>query len=114
IARFLRKVHMYSDDYITFLDRFQLKKGDFVFLDPPYSVECVDQYYTSCFDTNEYRKLARLCDKLDKLGVKWLLTLNSHKTHLALFKKYKIHHIRRHSFISNGMNKDKELFITNY
>lgn len=114
VSRFLKSVHMYSEDYLKFFSRFDFKKGDFVFLDPPYSVELVGQYYSSVFSEKNYEDLLHICEKLDKKGAKWLLTLNAHKSHSLLFKKFKIHRVRRHSFISNGLNKDTEIFITNY
>ena len=114
VSKFLKQVHMYSEDYTKFLSRFNLGKGDFVFLDPPYSVDLVNQYYSSVFTSEDYKKLLNVCETLHAKGVKWLLTLNAHKSHSTMFKKFKVHRVRRHSFISNGLNKDSEIFITNY
>jgi DNA adenine methylase len=114
VSKFLKKTHLYNEDYVKFLKRFDFKKNDFVFLDPPYNVSCVKEYYSNTFSENDYVILLKTCDMLTKKGVNWMMTLDSSKSHLKLFHKYKIHKYRRHSFISNGLNKDQEVIITNY
>ena len=114
VCRFLRKVKIYSKDYIQFIGSFKFKEGDFVFLYPPYYVDLVHEYYKYLFDLEDYRNLLKVCDWLTDQKVKWLLTVNVHKDIKSLFQKYKIKTVKRHSFISSGMNADSELFIRNY
>ncbi len=114
LCSFFHDINFYSEDYIKFLNRFTFKKNDFVFLDPPYKVPYVTEYYNHTFKDKDYANLLKVCDKIDKSGAKWMLTLDIDKSHQHMFRKYKIHRYRRHSFITSGVNKDKEVIITNY
>ena len=115
VSEFLRNsVKLYNESYITFIKRFTLGKNDFVFLDPPYNVELVKQYYTNDFDDKDYQRLLELCNYIDSQGAKLMVTLDDHPLHRRLFKDFKIRKIQRHSYISSGKNIDYELFITNY
>ncbi|KAI9094142.1 S-adenosyl-L-methionine-dependent methyltransferase [Phlyctochytrium arcticum] len=114
IAPFLQQVNIFNLDYILFIKRFSFEKNDFVFLDPPYNVASVNEYYSSTFQEKNYNELLALCDDLHQAGVNWMLTLDSSEIHKRRFAKYNIHEYDRHSFISNGRNKDKEIIITNY
>ncbi|KAI9103462.1 S-adenosyl-L-methionine-dependent methyltransferase [Phlyctochytrium arcticum] len=57
VSSFLNKVNILNMDYVTFLKSVSFKKGDFVFLDPPYDVASVKQYYMSTFKESDYKIL---------------------------------------------------------
>jgi DNA adenine methylase len=114
INNFFRKCNVtFSNlDHETFLSQFKFRRGDFVFLDPPYTVDRVKEFYSST--DIDYKNLLKICQRLDECGVNWMMTLNNCNEHKKLFKQFKIRKLARHSFISNGKCKDAELIITNY
>jgi DNA adenine methylase len=111
---FCNQVDLYNERYQSFMKRFKFKEGDFVFLDPPYKVDLVKQYYTNDFSDKDYQELYDVCASLDRTGAKWMMTLDDHPFHKKLFKKYRIKRVKRHSYISNGKNVEHELIIMNY
>ncbi len=61
-----------NDDYKEILSK--AKKGDFLFVDPPYDGERTFTSYTkNGFDENDQIELAYLLNELTKKGVKWIL-----------------------------------------
>ena len=114
VSKFLKRVYLYNEDYVKFMSRFTFKKGDFVFLDPPYQVEFVGEYYSNIFTREDYKRLLAVCDNLHKKGALWMITLDSNEDHVQMFRRYNIHSYKRHSYVSNGLNRDKEIIITNY
>jgi DNA adenine methylase len=82
---------IYNKDYKYILDK--AKKGDFVFLDPPY-IEEHDygfQYnQDEKLDNKFLQDLYKQVKKLDKKGVKWMMTQANTKDVKRIFKEYKI------------------------
>lgn len=91
------------------------KSGDFVFLDPPYIEE---HYYQFNYNKNEnvnnefIEELLLECDKLNKKGVKWMMTQADTKEINTLFKDYNIYEYKVYRSFS-GVYKN-EIIITNY
>ena len=85
------KGKIYNKDYISILEK--AKKGDFVFLDPPYIEELS---YTFNYNKNEIldntflKKLLVQVKKLDSKDVKWLMTQADTDEIKTLFKNYTI------------------------
>jgi DNA adenine methylase len=85
------KGKIYNKDYKFILQK--AKKGDFVFLDPPY-IE--NHEYSFNYNQNETLDNQFITDihnevkKLDKIGVKWLMTQADNLAIRKTFKKYKI------------------------
>lgn len=107
------KGKIYNKSYEIILDK--AKEGDFVFLDPPYIQE---HNYGFNYNQNEIldesfiQGLYNEVRKLDKKGVKWLMTQADTKEIRNLFKDYKINHFRVYRM---GMKRYvNELVITNY
>jgi DNA adenine methylase len=90
------------------------QEGDFVFLDPPYLVEQVQSYYQNTFSLNDYKRLLKIYDELNRRRVKWLLTVGENKDIRELFKDYKITSIQKSSNISSGRGQEYELVVRNY
>ena len=95
------------------------KKGDFVYLDPPYDsdTKTFNDYTENGFDKNEQIRLAELFKKLSKKGC--YVMLSNHKTSLVkeLYKDFNIHVIKAQRNINaNGKKRGKveEVIVTNY
>jgi DNA adenine methylase len=74
-SKALQRVQLFSGDFGLVLERAQ--PGDFVYLDPPYSVKSrriFNEYDKSSFSTAELKRLRQWLDKLTKLGVVFLLS----------------------------------------
>ena len=95
------------------------KKGDFVYLDPPYDsdTQTFNSYTEDGFGKEEQRRLANVFKELDKRGV--YVMLSNHNTILVneLYKDYNINVIEaKRNINANGKKRGKveELIITNY
>ena len=69
VCDFLQQVHLYNEDYINFINRFNFNKDDLIFLDPPYKVPSVSEFYSTIFGDKEYKELLIICDKLHDIGI---------------------------------------------
>ncbi len=80
-------------DYQEILNKYA-KKGDFVFLDPPYfpvgKYSDFKRYTKEFFYTEDHKALKNEFDNLVKLGCFVILTNSSHPFILDLYKKYEI------------------------
>lgn len=102
-----------NQDYKKVLNK--TKKGDFVFLDPPY-IE--DKNYQFVYNNNEkidsdfLATLKKQVENLDKKGVLWCMSQADTKTIRKLFKSYNINTfpVYRHQ----SKSYKNELLITNY
>ncbi len=97
------------------------KKGDFVYFDPPYvpisKTSNFTGYNESGFGEIEQIRLKKLCDTLDKKGVKFLLSNSDCEFIRELYKDYNIVTIKaKRSINSNGNNRGtiSEVLIRNY
>ena len=95
------------------------KKGDFVYLDPPYDSDTstFNDYTENGFNKDEQRRLALLFKELSDRGC--YVMLSNHNTILVneLYKDYNIHVIEaKRNINSNGKKRGKveEVIITNY
>ena len=115
ISHFLNNSNgkIYNKSYEKILDK--AKKGDFVFLDPPYIQE---HNYGFNYNQNEMldesfiNKLYFQVQKLDKKEVKWLMTQADTKEIRDKFneytiKVYKVYRMSQKKYVN-------ELIITNY
>ena len=70
------------------------RRGDFVFLDPPYAEDNVDYQFnynkSESLDTSFFTSLINFVKNLDKKGVSWLMTQADTKHVRGLFRQYKI------------------------
>lgn len=97
------------------------KKGDFVYLDPPYAPISKTSNFTgyneSGFGENEQIRLKKICDSLNNKSVKFLLSNSDCEFIRELYKGYKIVTIKAKRVInSNGNNRGavSEVLIRNY
>jgi len=95
------------------------KKGDFVYLDPPYDSDTTtfNSYTEDGFGKGEQKRLADLFKELDKRGCYVMLSNHNTKLIRELYKDYNIHVIKAQRNINaNGKKRGKveEVIITNY
>lgn len=90
------------------------KPGDVVFLDPPY-LETWSDYTAEGFGLAETQELKLECDRLDSLGVNWVLTNDNNDTIKELFKGYEIREVSvRRNINRKGTGRTgSEVIITN-
>ena len=95
VSKRLKKASIKQKDFEEILDACQ--KGDFVFLDPPYSAgkkEMTDSHYNiNQFSFDEHIRLSKVLKRASRQGVKWALTTSSHRDIKKLFSVFNIHSI---------------------
>lgn len=98
-----------------------IKKGDFVYFDPPYDpvsdTSSFTDYNIGGFDREDQKRLKELCDRLDKRGVKFLLSNSATDFILELYKGYNITIVGANRAINSKANKRgkvDEVLVKNY
>ena len=112
LQNILKNVKIENKDYSKVLDK--TKKGDFVFLDPPY---ISDKKYGFEYNKNEefsIKSLQEELQNLDKKQVKWMMTQVDTKLVRTLFQNYNIKPYMNKLSINGSDFPMKELIITNY
>ncbi len=97
------------------------KKGDFVYLDPPYdpvsNTASFTGYNEGGFNKKEQERLKLVCDELNKKGVKFLLSNSNTEFINNLYKEYDIIIVKaKRSINSNGNKRGEveEVLIKNF
>jgi len=115
VSKFLNnsKGKIYNKDYSLILDK--AKSGDFVFLDPPY-IESHNYQFNynkhENLDEKFLKNLYKQVKKLDKRGVKWIMTQADTKQIKEIFKEYIIKKFPVYRTVSKSYKN--ELVIMNY
>jgi site-specific DNA-adenine methylase len=112
LQKILKNVNIKNKDYKLILKN--CKKGDFVFLDPPYIEE---KKYLFDYDKKTEFNLLELVKELDiltKKGVKFMMTQIDTNQVRNLFGKYKIKIYNNDSNYRGKRTDKKEVIITNY
>lgn len=98
-----------------------VKKGDFIYFDPPYYPLKKGQSFTTYTKGNflekEQKKLAQVFRKLDKKGCKVMLSNSNTKFIKDLYKSYKRKFVKANRMINcegSGRGKIKEIVVRNY
>ncbi|CAM9101281.1 DNA adenine methylase [Mycoplasma todarodis] len=98
-----------------------IQPGDFVYFDPPYDYEegvnGFDAYQKGGFGRKGQIKLAKLCKKLDDMGVKFMLSNNNTRFIRNLYEEFEVNIVKaRRSINSNGGGRGKveEVIVRNY
>ena len=113
----LQKATIYNTDFETVIDA--ANAGDFVYLDPPYSVSnrrVFKQYGSSVFGLSDLERLSRRLIKLDHDGVFFVLSYAMCEEALRLFKRWKIQRrivTRNVSGFAQHRRRAVELLVTN-
>ena len=98
-----------------------IKKGSFVYFDPPYHPISESSNFTGYtqggFDRNEQIRLRNLCDKLDKKNIKFLLSNSATEFIKDLYKNFTIKDVKANRAINSNANNRggvNEVLIYNY
>lgn len=98
----------------------EVKKGDFVYFDPPYyplKRESFTTYTKEVFLEKEQERLAQLFKALDKKGCKVMLSNSDTEFIKSLYKDYPINFVKANRMINcdaTKRGKINELVVTNY
>jgi len=113
------EIEFYNEDFEETLKK--VKKGGFVYLDPPYDPVSDTANFTGYnkggFDKSEQVRLKNCCDELNKRGVKFMLSNSATDFIKDLYKEYNIHIVKAKRAINSDATKRgeiEEVLITNY
>ena len=98
-----------------------VKKDDFVYFDPPYvplsETSSFTSYTKDGFDMDMQFKLRDVCNELDSMGVKFLLSNSDTKLVNELYENYNIKKVfasRQINANADGRGKITEVLVRNY
>jgi DNA adenine methylase len=117
-ARAFKKTSFFAGPFEKVLAR--VKQGDFVYLDPPYSISnrrVFNNYSNDVFGINNLQRLRKELQRLDKIGIHFLLSYGLSKEGIELAKGFRTHHAvvqRQISGFSAHRRVARELLVTNY
>ena len=118
-SKLLKNTEICCADFSEIL--YKVKKGDFVYFDPPYvplnETSCFTSYTKDGFDLDMQFKLRDVCDELDSKGVMFLLSNSDTKLVNELYSNYEIKKVfasRAINANSNGRGKVTEVLVRNY
>lgn len=113
------KITFFNEDFATALKG--VKKGGFVYLDPPYDpvsdTSSFTGYTLNGFDQNEQIRLKNTCDELHKKGCKFLLSNSATEFIKELYSDYTIEVVqvgRNINSVASKRGKIEEVLVRNY
>lgn len=97
----------------------KVKKGDFVYLDPPYypiNNTSFVKYHRNSFCIDDHEELYKFCDQLNKNGINFLMSNSYTKYNINIYKKYKREKIlcKRKIHSKKPQSSEYEILIFNY
>lgn len=118
-SNLLQKTEIKHADFSKILKK--VKKGDFVYFDPPYvplsETSSFTSYTKGGFDIDMQFKLRDVCDELESMGVKFLLSNSDTKLVNELYENYNIKKVfasRQINANADGRGKITEVLVRNY
>ena len=118
-SELLKNTEIECADFSQILSK--VKKGDFVYFDPPYvplnETSSFTSYTKDGFDLDMQFKLRDVCDELDNKGVKFLLSNSDTKLVNELYENYNIKKVFATRAINanpDGRGKITEVLVRNY
>lgn len=118
VAATLRGTDIFTASFEKALEG--VKKGDFIYLDPPYpplnSTSCFNHYTADKFGDKQQEKLSTTVKELDAAGCLFMLSNAKTRKIQKLYKGFSIRTLPVTRFITckSKRHKVKELVITNY
>lgn len=115
VSEYLARVRLSCGDYSTILKH--AKKGDIVYIDPPYYTDAPpqDNYWINPFNHSEQKRLRDYVKALDAKGVHVLVSNSDHKEIRKLYCDFKVHKIKLRRTVNMTSNKvHTEVLITNF
>lgn len=116
-SRILKRTHLFANSYEDTLKK--VKRGDFVYIDPPYSVgskPIFNQYDKSKFDMNDIFRLRKWMEVLDKKGAHFVVSYAESEEANLLKKGFNCQTISVRRSIAGFINKripTNEVIISN-
>ena len=118
-SELLKKTEIKCADFSEIIHKVQ--KGDFVYFDPPYvplnETSSFTSYTKDGFDIDMQFKLRDVCDELDSMGIKFMLSNSDTKLVNELYVNYNIKKVfasRQINANANGRGKITEVLVKNY
>lgn len=118
-SNLLQRIEIKHADFSEILKK--VKKGDFVYFDPPYvplsETSSFTSYTKEGFDIDMQFKLRDVCDELDTMGVNFLLSNSDTKLVNDLYENYNIKKVfasRQINANADGRGKITEVLVRNY
>ena len=118
-SNLLQRTEIKHADFSEILKK--VKKGDFVYFDPPYvplsETSSFTSYTKDGFDIDMQFKLRDVCDELDSMEVKFLLSNSDTKLVNELYENYNIKKVfasRQINANAEGRGKITEVLVRNY
>lgn len=115
----LKETEIKCADFSEILNKVQ--KNDFVYFDPPYvplnETSSFTSYTKDGFDIDMQFKLRDVCDELDSMGVKFMLSNSDTKLVNELYANYEIKKVfasRQINANADGRGKITEVLVRNY
>jgi DNA adenine methylase len=113
------QISIYNSDYSNILR--DLKKSSFVYLDPPYDPVSDTSSFTGYdkggFDKEQQERLKEECDKLNKKGIRFLLSNSSTDFIRDLYREYNVKTIQAKRILNSNAEKRgevDEILVRNY
>ena len=103
-------------DFEELIDRYSMREGDFVYLDPPYVVADKKDYYRNPFNSKQHKQLKNVVDNITKNSGKFMLSYDDREDIRELYKEYEVNTIET-KYVGRRSDPSKdftELIITNY
>jgi len=118
-SELLKNTEIKCADFSAILTK--VKKGDFVYFDPPYvplnETSSFTSYTKDGFDMDMQFKLREVCDELDSMGVMFMLSNSDTKFVNELYSNYEIKKVfasRAVNANAEGRGKITEVLVRNY
>ena len=118
-SELLKNTEIKCADFSEILTK--VKKGDFVYFDPPYvplnETSSFTSYTKDGFDMDMQFKLREVCDELDLMGVMFMLSNSDTKFVNELYSNYEIKKVfasRAVNANAEGRGKITEVLVRNY
>ena len=118
-SELLKKTEIICADFSEILNK--VKKGDFVYFDPPYvplnETSSFTSYTKDGFNIDMQFKLKEVCDELDSMGVMFMLSNSDTKFVNELYSNYEIKKVfasRAVNANAEGRGKITEVLVRNY
>lgn len=109
LSRILKDAELVNVDFEVTIDR--SKKGDFIFVDPPYTVSHNNngfiKYNDVLFMWEDQIRLANAVHRASKRGVFVFVSNANHKELVKLYTAFAMHHTIERSSILSGENKGR-------
>ena len=118
-SELLKKTEIICADFSEILNK--VKKGDFVYFDPPYvplnETSSFTSYTKDGFNIDMQFKLKEVCDELDSMGVMFMLSNSDTKFVNELYANYEVKKVfasRQINANVDGRGKITEVLVRNY